>query len=160
MSEFRTSMEDNNRKTNEKLEKKLEDINEKLDNKLDDINTEIRIIKDTINVNEENSNDVLRRMDGRLTLLEEEMKKSSMLKQRRDELKRKEEENLAAQRLEEQNREKMPDKVNEILPPLRRKSFDRRVINQEDLTNELPEEDNTNNCFQGLPGRTKWKKNL
>ena len=144
MSDFRTSMEQNNKYTNEKLDKKLEVINEKLDNKLDDINNEIRNIKDQINGNEENSHDVLNRMDDRLSLLEEEMKKSSLLSKKREELRKSEEERLASERLEEQNKQK----VNEVPLPPRRKSFERIIINQEDLTNELNPQEKTTSSFK------------
>ena len=64
MAEFRMSMEDN-----------IQKANLKLDTKLQEINVEIKDIKEIIDKNEDQSNNVINRMDARLKKLELEMKK-------------------------------------------------------------------------------------
>ena len=59
MTEFRTSIEDNIKKTNNKMDENMKEIN-----------VEMKNIKDRMDTTETDTNDILRRMDNRLNLLE------------------------------------------------------------------------------------------
>ena len=76
MSEFRTSIEDSIKKTNTKI-----------DDNMKDLNIEMKQLKDRMDTTETDSNDILRRMDNRLNLLEREMKKSEGQRRMRTQLK-------------------------------------------------------------------------
>ena len=65
MADFRTSVEENIKKTNSNMEENMKEIN-----------TEMKGMKDRMDSTETDTNEVLRRMDNRLNLLEVEMRKT------------------------------------------------------------------------------------
>ena len=123
MLEFKSSVTD-----------QIKTTNEKLDHKLDIIEKDMKNMKDTIDENDVKHDEVQKRMDQRLLKLEEQMKKSTLLRQNREQLINKDRVSSGLEDLTKQ--------------PHRRKSFERRSINQDELVNE-------NSAFKSM-----WAKEM
>ena len=171
MTEFRSSMEKNISKTNDKLDAKLEEIG-----------VEVKEIHEKIDKNEDKAKEAMLRMDDRLKELENEMKKASVRNVRRDELVKQAEKMNKLREAEKEERmileknkddEKMKAKMNwrKANPEVKekeapekerkkKKTFQRRMINEGDLMKEIVVENES--AVEEVTGsyRSSWAKQL
>ena len=134
MTEFRLSMEE-----------KITNTNEKLDNKLEKITEEVKELSDKVTVNEDANKAVQLIMDRRLQELEQQMRKSNLLRGEREDIRRKEEEREKEQRKEDDRKKESAEK----------RKFARRVIEQDVLAKETEEEPR-----QKLGYTSSWAKEM
>ena len=109
------------------MEASIKKTNDKLDDKLEVISDEMKAMNVKIDRNEDKSESVRRRMEDRLKRLKEQMRKSTELKEKREEIKRKEIEGKDLDRMEGLDKERQKSGSG---------NYNRRVIRKEDLVND------------------------
>ena len=144
------------------VEKSIKDTNDKLDRQMREVSKEVNEMNTKLAEHENEERSRMERMDERLKMLEKEMKRTSLVKQRRNALLQKEEQYSAADWMEDrtkparQEAEQLGNKMNEanksdkryiddedLQKKKKKKQFERRTINQEDLENRIETEQNT-----------------
>ena len=90
MSSFRTSMEEKTNSFRASMEEEIRKTNKKLDDRLDTVEEKIAVVNKKIYKNEGDGKEALKRMDARLGMLEKEMEKALKIKERREKIVEKE----------------------------------------------------------------------